>query len=265
MLLSAAPVSAAMYGERVSRRDVIRDAFRIELEWMNECDKVTGPERTKCLNDARMEASKNKPVSQTSTRTMTDDGMMMEKTMTNPAMTRTMTRTKTGDGMMMEKTMTRNGVEFSRVSKRFVKRSGQDKRKELVKKCSDLLGTEKGVCLNPKLAKMMPKKEEKKMMAQTMWYMLDANAKLWWSTDGKEWSESETGTWMDKDGNWLKVMEGKLVWSADQGTTWTEVPEWTWMAGDGVWYKFDADWKLWWSKDNGTTWSEVPSKSWPGM
>ncbi|WP_423735629.1 hypothetical protein [Chitinophaga caseinilytica] len=76
------------------------------------------------------------------------------------------------------------------------------------------------------------------------WYKLDAKGGLWQSHDGKKWAADKAGTWMDKEGKWLKVHEGKLVWSTD-GNTWSEVPEWKWEGADGKWYKFDTNWKLW--------------------
>ncbi|WP_346238233.1 hypothetical protein ABDK00_004070 [Niabella insulamsoli] len=82
---------------------------------------------------------------------------------------------------------------------------------------------------------------------KTYWYKLDKMAKLWWSADGKKWAAVESGSWMDKDGKWLKIHEGKLVWSAD-GDSWSEVPEWKWEGSDGKWYKFDNSWKLWVNK-----------------
>lgn len=78
----------------------------------------------------------------------------------------------------------------------------------------------------------------------TYWYKLDKNARLWWSTDGKQWEAMKDGVWMDKDGKWLKIHHKKLVWSAD-GKTWSEVPEWKWQGSDGKWYKFDHKWMLW--------------------
>ncbi len=78
----------------------------------------------------------------------------------------------------------------------------------------------------------------------TYWYKIDKMAKLWWSTDGKKWAPVDDGAWMDKDGKWLKINDGKLVWSSD-GKDWAEVPEWKWQASDGKWYKFDQKWELW--------------------
>lgn len=78
----------------------------------------------------------------------------------------------------------------------------------------------------------------------TYWYKIDKMAKLWWSTDGKKWAAVEDGTWMDKDGKWLKIHMGKLVWSTD-GKQWEAVPEWKWQGSDGKWYKFDQHWTLW--------------------
>ncbi|WP_018627708.1 hypothetical protein [Niabella aurantiaca] len=78
----------------------------------------------------------------------------------------------------------------------------------------------------------------------TYWYKIDKKAKLWWSTDGKQWAAVEGGAWMDKDGKWLKIHAGKLVWSAT-GEKWEEVPEWKWQGSDGKWYRFDRHWVLW--------------------
>ncbi|MGJ7031307.1 hypothetical protein [Niabella hirudinis] len=78
----------------------------------------------------------------------------------------------------------------------------------------------------------------------TYWYKLDKMAKLWWSTDGKKWAAVKGGAWMDKDGKWLRIHQGKLVWPAE-GAKWEEVPEWKWQGADGKWYKFDQHWALW--------------------
>lgn len=81
------------------------------------------------------------------------------------------------------------------------------------------------------------------------WYKVNTkDATIWWSTDGKTWSQVTDGMWQDKEGKWLKINEGKLVWSADGGKTWVEVPDWTWQDADGTWCKFDKNWTLWTKK-----------------
>ncbi|MGN6510904.1 MAG: hypothetical protein ACTHLD_15670, partial [Chitinophaga sp.] len=57
-------------------------------------------------------------------------------------------------------------------------------------------------------------------------YKLDKSARLWASTDGKEWQEVEDGLWQDKDGRQLKIGEGKLWRTSDEGKNYMEVPEW---------------------------------------
>ncbi len=86
------------------------------------------------------------------------------------------------------------------------------------------------------------------MNGKTYWYKLDKSAKLWWSADGKKWSEVKDGMWADKDGKWLKIGDNKLWWSADMGKNWSEVPEWKWEGPKGEWYKFDKNWSLWTNK-----------------
>lgn len=83
------------------------------------------------------------------------------------------------------------------------------------------------------------------MNGKMYWYKLDAKAKLWWSMDGKKWSEVKEGMWADKEGRWLKIGDNKLWWSADMGKNWSEVPEWKWEGPKGEWYKFDSNWSLW--------------------
>jgi hypothetical protein len=83
------------------------------------------------------------------------------------------------------------------------------------------------------------------MKGKMYWYKLDAKAKLWWSMDGKKWSEVKEGMWADKEGRWLKIGDNKLWWSADMGKNWSEVPEWKWEGPKGEWYKFDSNWSLW--------------------
>lgn len=76
-------------------------------------------------------------------------------------------------------------------------------------------------------------------------YKLDKSARLWASTDGKEWQEVEDGLWQDRDGRQLKIGEGKLWRTSDEGKNYMEVPEWKWKGPRGEWYKFDAKWTLW--------------------
>lgn len=83
---------------------------------------------------------------------------------------------------------------------------------------------------------------------QTYMYKLDANAKLWWSPDGKKWEADADGMWADKEGSFFKIDGHKLRTSADGGNTWSDSPEWKWMAVDGNWYKLDKDWIVWVSK-----------------
>lgn len=71
------------------------------------------------------------------------------------------------------------------------------------------------------------------------------NQVIFASTNLKTWSGVVGGTWITKDGKWVKITEKKLMWSADNGETWSEVPEWTWQDADGNWCKFDAEWNLW--------------------
>lgn len=77
------------------------------------------------------------------------------------------------------------------------------------------------------------------------WYKLDKNARLWWSPNGRDWSEVPEGMWADKQNKWLKIGEGKLWWTNDDGKNFEEVPEWKWQGPRGEWYKFDAKWTLW--------------------
>src|SRR6185503_15690805 len=74
------------------------------------------------------------------------------------------------------------------------------------------------------------------------------NQVIFGSMNTKTWSAVVGGTWVAKDGKWVKIANKKLVWSADNGTTWTDVPDWTWQDADGNWCKFDAEWNLWTKK-----------------
>ncbi len=159
--------------------------------------------------------------------------------------------------------MTRGTVRATRMSRRMITSQSRQASAKIRDKCKDLIGAERGMCLNPTL-KSKKVKKDMHMEAKSFWYKLDGSAMLWWK-NGETWERSKTGLWQDAKGNWLKVGEGKLWWSADAGKTWSEVPEWMWMGTDSKWYKFDASWKLWWSTDNGTTWSAVETATWPGM
>ncbi|MES2779213.1 MAG: hypothetical protein V4651_04860 [Bacteroidota bacterium] len=83
---------------------------------------------------------------------------------------------------------------------------------------------------------------------QTYRYKLDANAKLWFSADGKNWQEDADGIWSDKEAVFYKLDGTKLIQSTDGGNTWNETPEWKWLAIDGRWYRLDKDWDVWVSK-----------------
>jgi hypothetical protein len=83
---------------------------------------------------------------------------------------------------------------------------------------------------------------------QTYRFKLDANAKLWWSADGKKWEEDTDGMWTDKEGVFYKLDGSRLAQSTDAGNSWNETPEWKWLAVDGRWYKLDKDRMVWVSK-----------------
>ncbi len=83
---------------------------------------------------------------------------------------------------------------------------------------------------------------------QMYWYRIDANAKLWWSGDGKKWEEDADGMWADKEGVFYKIDGSQLAESTDGGSTWNETLQWKWMAVDGRWYKLDKDKIVWVSK-----------------
>ncbi|HTL82437.1 MAG TPA: hypothetical protein VL651_12075 [Bacteroidia bacterium] len=65
------------------------------------------------------------------------------------------------------------------------------------------------------------------------------------SWNSKTWSAVIGGTWVDKNGNWIKIQNKKLVSSSDKGATWTEISDGKWQDADGDWCMFGSDWSLW--------------------
>lgn len=65
------------------------------------------------------------------------------------------------------------------------------------------------------------------------------------SWNGKTWSAKVGGTWVDKNGNWIKILNKKLVSSSDKGATWNDLAGGQWQDADGDWCMFGADWSLW--------------------
>ena len=92
----------------------------------------------------------------------------------------------------------------------------------------------------------------------TYWYKTDANGKLTWSRDNKQWSEVTDNTWADYDGKWYRIENRELMQSND-GKSWSASPNQYWRGSDGTWYMFDDNWSLW-TGGNGNTVPTMPAK-----
>lgn len=268
-LLAVSPAFAARpLVERISPRQINAQAHANSKPMVEKCADLMGMARGLCLNDLRQNPAPSHVAVKGSAATDKETSKAMAPTigsMTKPVV-RPIRGALTNDGL------SRTGVKIERMSRRFVKRTVQSKKEGLVGKCKGLTALALTACLNPRLKLMlkptevMEKKDDKTTLAPLPLYMLGESGSLMMSADaGVTWTKSTDGTWKNKSGRPLKVVNGKLVWMTVNSTEWTEVPDWTWMGGDNKWYKFDASWTLTVSGDGGATWLPVAAKMWPGM